>query len=392
MKTAVTIWAVLLTLTQVHAVRGAEIRIQGGPTVEVGERVSIVCSCNVFLECLNEVHFEIRGVKYNFTTLKNGGAPGYQFTPDEDASSFIADHKLILVSATMDDTGTTYRCIPSLSDRDETEWSNRVTLTVRESATSPTNTMTKSSAIFISSIPKSRVYYESSFSSIIESATQTAHTGVATPTAPTGVATSSLQFSILSSTSSVYITDIITGTTTLTPSSIPLQTTEQVTSLSTLLPLVTQTTRTEYATTEGGITVYSEKVTELTKDDAPTYVYVAVGSGVGIVVYILTIVLIGLVISLKIKAKKGAQHSGSSSTSSWDGPGTDRHQNPIPMVTNPVYSDMMTPSSPAPPYFKDDPCMFGDRQVIVNMDSRYHDVPQRKSVAAESLYDYIDMQ
>jgi hypothetical protein len=215
MKTAVTIWAVLLTLTQVHAVRGAEIRIQGGPTVEVGERVSIVCSCNVFLECLNEVHFEIRGVKYNFTTLKNGGAPGYQFTPDEDASSFIADHKLILVSATMDDTGTTYRCIPSLSDRDETEWSNRVTLTVRESATSPTNTMTKSSAIFISSIPK--------------------------------------------------------------------------------------TTRTEYATTEGGITVYSEKVTELTKDDAPTYVYVAVGSGVGIVVYILTIVLIGLVISLKIK-------------------------------------------------------------------------------------------
>ena len=63
-----------------------------------------------------------------------------------------------------------------------------------------------------------------------------------------------------------------------------------------------------------------------------------------------------------------------------------------PMVTNPVYSEVMTPSSPAPPYFKDDPCMFGDRQVIVHMDSRYHNVPQRKSVAAESLYDYIDMQ
>ena len=120
-----------LLLLTVHAVRGAEIRIQGGPTVEVGERVSIVCSCNVFLECLNEVHFEIRGVKYNFTTLKNGGAPGYQFTPDEDASSYIADHKLILVSATMDDSGTTYRCIPSVPDGHETEWSNRETLTVR---------------------------------------------------------------------------------------------------------------------------------------------------------------------------------------------------------------------------------------------------------------------
>jgi hypothetical protein len=178
----------------------------------------------------------------------------------------------------------------------------------------------------------------------------------------------------------------------VTPTRSLLQTTAQVATLSTPLPPVTKTTHTENSTTEGGITVHSDKVTEPMKDDTPTYVYVAVGSGVGIVVYILTIVLIGLVISLKIKAKKGAQHSGSSSTSSWDGPGTDRHQNPIPMVTNPVYSDMMTPSSPAPPYFKDDPCMFGDRQVIVNMDSRYHDVPQRKSVAAESLYDYIDMQ
>ena len=110
---------------------GVEITIQNGPTVEVGERVSIVCSCNIFSECPNEVHFEIRGVKYNFTTLKNGGVPGYRFTPDEDSSSFIVNHKLILVSATIDDSGTTYRCIPSVPDVHVTEWSNRETLTVR---------------------------------------------------------------------------------------------------------------------------------------------------------------------------------------------------------------------------------------------------------------------
>jgi hypothetical protein len=118
------------------------------------------------------------------------------------------------------------------------------------------------------------------------------------------------------------------------------------------------------------------------EEDAPTYVYVAVGSAVGIIMYILTIVLIGLLIWLKIKGKKTEERKR-------------HHNSPMyepPMVTNPVYSDMMTPSSPAPPYFKDDPCMFGGRQVIVHMDSRYHNVPQRKSVAAESLYDYIDMQ
>ena len=72
-----------------------------------------------------------------------------------------------------------------------------------------------------------------------------------------------------------------------------------------------------------------------------------------------------------------------------------RYQSPVyefPMVSNPVYSEVVSPSGPAPPYFKVDPCQFGDRQIVVNMDTRYHDVPQRKSVAAESLYDYIDVQ
>ena len=31
----------------------------------------------------------------------------------------------------------------------------------------------------------------------------------------------------------------------------------------------------------------------------------------------------------------------------------------------------------------------GNRDVLVNMDVRYHDVPGRKSVAVESLYDYV---
>ena len=63
-----------------------------------------------------------------------------------------------------------------------------------------------------------------------------------------------------------------------------------------------------------------------------------------------------------------------------------------PMVLNPVYNEVLSPRVPAPPYFKTDPCQFGNREVVVHMDTRYHDVPQRKSAEAESLYDYIDMQ
>ena len=61
----------------------------------------------------------------------------------------------------------------------------------------------------------------------------------------------------------------------------------------------------------------------------------------------------------------------------------DSHPGPVPMVPM-----VMTPTSPAPPYFKEGPCMLGDRhcQVIVNVDSRYHNVPQRTSVDEESLY------
>ena len=42
----------------------------------------------------------------------------------------------------------------------------------------------------------------------------------------------------------------------------------------------------------------------------------------------------------------------------------------VPMVTNPVYSEVMTP----------------------NQNSRHYDVPQRNSVSVESLYDYVEMQ
>ena len=90
-------------------------------------------------------------------------------------------------------------------------------------------------------------------------------------------------------------------------------------------------------------------------------------------------------------AKKAARR-GSGISPSLDNERGNEYPVSIPMVSNPVYSEVVSPSGPAPPYFKVDPCQFGDRHIVVHMDTRYHDVPQRKSVAAESLYDYIDTQ
>ena len=97
---------------------------------------------------------------------------------------------------------------------------------------------------------------ENSFSSVTESTIQTPHTEEPT---------SSLPFISHLSTSSVLATQTMTGTTSITPTRIPLQTTEQCVTLSTPVPSVTQTTHTEHATTEGGSAVHSDKVTEPTK-------------------------------------------------------------------------------------------------------------------------------
>ena len=54
------------------------------------------------------------------------------------------------------------------------------------------------------------------------------------------------------------------------------------------------------------------------------------------------------------------------------------------MTHNPVYGCI-----PAPPAYMEHPDFGGNRDVVVNMDVRYHDAPGRKSVAVESLYDYV---
>ena len=54
------------------------------------------------------------------------------------------------------------------------------------------------------------------------------------------------------------------------------------------------------------------------------------------------------------------------------------------MTQNPVYEGI-----PAPPAYMEHPDFGGNRDVVVNMDVRYHDTLGRKSVAVESLYDYV---
>ena len=56
------------------------------------------------------------------------------------------------------------------------------------------------------------------------------------------------------------------------------------------------------------------------------------------------------------------------------------------MTHNPVYGG---PSAPPPPAYMEHIDFGGNRDVVVNMDVRYHDAPGRKSVAVESLYDYV---
>ena len=54
------------------------------------------------------------------------------------------------------------------------------------------------------------------------------------------------------------------------------------------------------------------------------------------------------------------------------------------MTHNPVYEGI-----PAPPAYTEHIDFGGNRDVVVNMDVSYHDTLGRKSVAVESLYDYV---
>ena len=56
----------------------------------------------------------------------------------------------------------------------------------------------------------------------------------------------------------------------------------------------------------------------------------------------------------------------------------------VEMTHNPVYGGI-----PPPPAYMEHPDFGGNRDVVVNMDVSYHDAPGRKSVAVESLYDYV---
>ena len=56
----------------------------------------------------------------------------------------------------------------------------------------------------------------------------------------------------------------------------------------------------------------------------------------------------------------------------------------LEMTHNLVYGGI-----PAPPAYVEHIDFGGNRDVLVNMDVRYHDVPGRNSVAVESLYDYV---
>ena len=57
---------------------------------------------------------------------------------------------------------------------------------------------------------------------------------------------------------------------------------------------------------------------------------------------------------------------------------------PIEMTHNPVYG-----GAAAPPAYVEHSDFGENRNVLVNMDVMYHDVTGRKSMAVESLYDYI---
>ena len=56
----------------------------------------------------------------------------------------------------------------------------------------------------------------------------------------------------------------------------------------------------------------------------------------------------------------------------------------VEMTHNPVYVDI-----PAHPAYIEHIEPGGNRDVVVNMDVRYHDAPGRKSVVVESLSDYV---
>ena len=56
----------------------------------------------------------------------------------------------------------------------------------------------------------------------------------------------------------------------------------------------------------------------------------------------------------------------------------------VEMTHNPVYEGI-----PAPPAYTEHIDFGGNRDVVVNMDVSYHDTLGRKSVAVESLYDYV---